>query len=381
MEPTNLRFGGGVAATVLHPVVALAVLVAGLMILLAPKQKALAAFLAAAILIPTDQVLVIGALHFPTLRILALLGFARILRAQVGSKQRVFGGGMTKIDSVVVLFSFFTAVNGILLWQDAAALIKQMGDIVSLLGTYFLLRSLVRDDSDVNVALKTFAVIAVIVAGVMTYELATGHNPYALLGGARASTYADVMEREDRARAGACFGHPILAGTFGAILLPLFVSLWWRGREFRKYAVIGVLACTVVTITSGSSTPIMAYAAGILALCLWPVRAWMRALRWGIVAALVSLHVAMKAPVWNLIARMDLVGGSSGEHRYQLVNMCIVHFWDWWLVGTKSNGDWGWGMWDTCNQYVAVSEYSGLIPLILLLAMIVYGFKFLGRAR
>jgi hypothetical protein len=38
-------------------------------------------------------------------------------------------------------------------------------------------------------------------------------------------------------------------------------------------------------------------------------------------------------------------------------------------------------MWDTCNQYVATGEAAGLIPFALLLATIVYGFKFLGRAR
>ena len=38
-------------------------------------------------------------------------------------------------------------------------------------------------------------------------------------------------------------------------------------------------------------------------------------------------------------------------------------------------------MWDTCNQYVAVAEYSGLLPFVLFLATIVYGFKYLGRAR
>ena len=38
-------------------------------------------------------------------------------------------------------------------------------------------------------------------------------------------------------------------------------------------------------------------------------------------------------------------------------------------------------MWDTANQYVALGESSGLFPLILFLALIVYGFKYLGRKR
>jgi hypothetical protein len=76
-----------------------------------------------------------------------------------------------------------------------------------------------------------------------------------------------------------------------------------------------------------------------------------------------------------------VVGGSSGDHRYQLVNMFIRHFWDWWLIGTTSNASWGWDMWDTSNQYVAVGEAAGLVPFALLLTVIVLGFKFFGRAR
>jgi O-antigen ligase len=38
-------------------------------------------------------------------------------------------------------------------------------------------------------------------------------------------------------------------------------------------------------------------------------------------------------------------------------------------------------MWDTANQYVSVCENSGLLPFILFLAVIVYGFKYLGKVR
>ena len=43
----------------------------------------------------------------------------------------------------------------------------------------------------------------------------------------------------------------------------------------------------------------------------------------------------MKAPVWALIQRIDIVGGSSGWHRYELIDQCIKHFSDWWLMGVK----------------------------------------------
>ena len=60
----HLRFGGGVSASVLHPAVLIAVLIAGVSICILPRNKAVSAFLAAALLIPMDQVLLIGRAHF-----------------------------------------------------------------------------------------------------------------------------------------------------------------------------------------------------------------------------------------------------------------------------------------------------------------------------
>jgi len=381
MRPDNLYFGGGVAETILSPFVGLALLIAGWMICVAPRRRALPAFLSAAVLIPTDQVLMLGSLHFPALRVIATFGLVRALISRIKNKEIAFSGGITKIDIALVGSMLISAMNGTLLWSSASALIYQIGNLITLLGLYIALRLLIRNEGDVELAQKTFVIIAGVVAAIMTCEQITGHNPYAFLGGARASSYATVAERDDQSRALACFGHPILAGTFGAIMLPIFVGLWWRGRAFRTYAILGTVSSVVIALASGSSTPLMAVAAGILGLLLYPWRQWMRAIRWGIVIMVVCLHMVMKAPVWNLIARVDVIGGSSGEHRYQLVNQFILHFWDWWLIGTRSNADWGWGMWDTCNQYVAVGEAAGLVPFVLLLMVIVYGFKFLGRAR
>jgi CDP-diglyceride synthetase len=38
-------------------------------------------------------------------------------------------------------------------------------------------------------------------------------------------------------------------------------------------------------------------------------------------------------------------------------------------------------MWDTANQYVSTCDNSGIIPFILLIAVLVYAFKYVGRAR
>jgi hypothetical protein len=381
VEPSNLRFGGGIAETALNPAVALVVLVAGILICCLPRRKAMVPFLAASILLPTDQVLVLGGVHFPMLRLLVLFGLIRMIRAATASNGALLNGGLRRLDTVLVWFSVLSAVAALLLWQQWGTFVYELGELYTALGTYFLLRFLIHDRQDVERMIRVLAWIVVVNAAVMTYEQARGWNPYALLGGARAYFYASAMEREGRFRATGAFAHPILAGTFAAVLVPMFLGLWWIDKKHRRTAVMGMVGAALMIVASNSSTPITALMAGLLGLCLWPLRRQMRLIRWGIVVTLVSLHIVMKAPVWHLISRVDLSGGSSSYHRYELVNQFIRHFWDWWLIGVKSNADWGWDMWDTANQYVSVGQTSGLLPFILFLAIIAYGFKYLGRAR
>jgi hypothetical protein len=63
-----------------------------------------------------------------------------------------------------------------------------------------------------------------------------------------------------------------------------------------------------------------------------------------------------------------------------LVDQCIRHFSDWWLMGVKDTSVWGWDMWDTANQYVGTADNSGLLPFIFFIAIIVFGFKYIGKA-
>jgi O-antigen ligase len=75
------------------------------------------------------------------------------------------------------------------------------------------------------------------------------------------------------------------------------------------------------------------------------------------------------------------VDGSSGYHRALLVDQFVRHFWDWWLVGTHDNGNWGWDMWDIANQYVNEGERGGLVALVCFFALIVLSFRNLAKAR
>jgi hypothetical protein len=111
------------------------------------------------------------------------------------------------------------------------------------------------------------------------------------------------------------------------------------------------------------------------------MRRKMRLVRWGLVAALVASHLVMNGPVWSLIEKLDLTGSSSSYHRYMLVDNCLRHFGDWWLLGFKDYNSWGFDMWDLSNQYVANAVGGGLLTLVLFIAIICQGFASLGTAR
>jgi hypothetical protein len=187
LEPNNLRFGGGVSHTFLSPIVLIAMMVAGALICACARKKALAGFLAAALLIPSDQVLLLGSVHFPMLRILAICGLVRIAWAKFSRKERILVGGLSGMDKAVCALTVFMMINGVLLWQVWPQVVFQMGNLISTLGVYFLLRYLIQDLEDAKYTIRILAVVAVAVAAIMAYEKSTGVNLlYSTLGGARA---------------------------------------------------------------------------------------------------------------------------------------------------------------------------------------------------
>ncbi len=384
MVPKNIQFGGGAAASVFSPIALAIVLIAGVLICVLPRKKAVVPFLFAGMLIPINQVWVVAGLHFPMFRVLALFGFARMARAKISGKDKIFSGGMNKIDWAVIILTVFTAVDGALLWQSSAEITFQMGNAFTVFGLYFLVRYLLQTEEDVKGALRAMSLVLIILAPTIIYEHNTGNNVYyGLLGGLHAAKLEHSAVRDGFLRAQGPFGHAILAGTFAGFMMPLFVG-WWskdKGKLDRTWAVLGLIAASIIPFMVGSSTALFALLAGVGALCLWPMRRHLRLARWGIVGTLIAGQLYMTAPVWHIISDVSLSDGSSSYHRYMLVDQCIRHFWVWALVGTKDYASWGWDMWDLCNQYVATADPSGLVPLIALITILVVGFKYIGKAR
>jgi len=369
-------FGGGSSETILSPIVLVGMLIAIVMIFFLPRKYLIIPFLFFAFLVPVGQQIYLLGVHWLTLRIVILAGLGRLCQRTISSKTSVFGGGFNSVDQALIYCVGCEAVGTVLQYMQSQALVNQFGFLIDEVGAYVLLRFLIQDREDIYRAIKCLAVLAAILACFMVREQLTLRNAFGALGGVQLAP--DV--REGKIRSQGVFQHALMAGSFAATLVPLFFMLWKNGKA-KLLALIGVIGCTVMTITSQSSTPLLAYVAGVVAICLWGLRRSMRLLRWGVVISLLALAMVMKAPVWFVIAHIDLTGGSSGYHRAELIDQFIRHFFDWWLIGTKDAGTWGWDLWDAQNQYVNVGESGGLLAFVFFITMICRCYSRIGVAR
>jgi hypothetical protein len=376
MPDQTHAFGGGISDTILSPIVLVAMLIAMILILVLPRKYILVPVLVSIILIPLGQQVYLIGVHWLVSRLITLCGLARIAVMKFRSKKDVSAGGFNAVDRAFLGCAICETIGFALQYMQAQALVNQFGILIDTLGAYCLMRVLIQNEKDIYRALKVLALLTVVLAGCMAREQATIKNVFGYLGGIQL-----VPEvREGKIRSQGSFEHSLTAGTFAAMLLPLFFLLWRNGKA-KSMALCGVVGCTVMTMCSNSSTPLLTYVAGVLGMLLWPIRKHMRAVRWGIVIGLLALNVVMKAPVWFIIAHIDLTGGSSGYHRAELVDQFIRHFRDWWLIGTKDAANWGWDMWDQQNQYVNVGEGGGLAAFVLFIVVISRACGRIGKAR
>ncbi|HEX5422921.1 MAG TPA: hypothetical protein VFW94_05180 [Candidatus Acidoferrales bacterium] len=370
----HLAFGGGAGQTVLGPAVLVALIIAVVLMFVLPRKYVIIPFFIALFLSPAGQEVYIGGVHLFVTRILILSGWIRLIASKLSGRK--IWTEVTALDKVFFVWAVCRVLAFLIRYPQSGAVVYQAGFLIDALGGFFLIRALIRDDEDVDRVIKLFAAITVVLAITMGYEELTGVNVFGLIG--HVVMVPDL--RNGRVRAMGPFEHPLLAGAFTATLVPLFFWLWKSGRS-KFLAILGVVSASIAGLTTQCSTPILGYGAAVLALCFWPFRKQMRMVRWGIVGTLVGLQIVMKANVWWIIQHFDLIGGSSGWHRAELVDVFLKAFPKWWLIGTSNNANWGFMTWDTLNQYVQQGEQGGLLAFVLFIALICIGFSWLGKAR
>ena len=357
--------------TVLHPV-ALAILCAmALLFLSCRREYILVPIIIIASFLTHAQRLVLAGIDFSMIRIMIIAGLARMaIRLDYTDIK------LNSLDKVMIAYIIGTTIGYTLLWKSSGALINRFGYAVDILGAYFLIRAYITTIRQMEVAIEALAYISVVVATFMFIEQMTQRNLFAVLGGVPAVT----VVREGSLRSNGAFSHPIMAGSFGAMLFPLF----WGYQALKRNGVswvflVGVPSSIVITMTSNSSGPVLALAAGIFAVVMWRYRHHVPMMRRAALFAVVALDIVMEKRVWHLIARIDVVGGSTGYHRYLLIDAAVNRWTEWFAFGVKSTAHWGWGLQDITNMYIYQAVNGGIMSVVLFVVAMIFTFIYVGK--
>lgn len=356
--------------TVISPTALAFTLVCAAALFIVDRRRALLPLLMISCFIPMAQRIVIAGLDFNMMRLAILAGWARVLTRgeHVGLEWR-------PLDTAFVAWLVAGSVVQIAREGEFGTVVWRAGFSFEAAGTYLLFRCLLRTPRDLMESLRYFAYIVIPFAAFMSVEYSTGHNPFAVFGGVPDVT----IVREDRLRCQGAFGHPILAGDFGAGLAPLFIGTLLSGRMSFPLAVAASVGSVLIVMYSGSSGPILALIGGVGGWLLWPLRYQMYLVRWAFVAAAGMLQLVMNHPIWFIFVVLTVIGGSTGWYRYALIDAFIRNVGEWAVLGTNSTAHWGWGLQDVTNNFVLEGVHGGLVTFVLFVTLYVMSFKTIGR--
>lgn len=356
--------------TAVHPVGVAALLSLIAMVILAPKRWAGLPVILLLCFIPAGQRLVIATIDFTFIRMLMLAAWGRLLL-----RRELRPIAWNHLDRSMVLWAGALFVFGSLQGLTLTTVVNRLGTAVDAMMAYFYFRLLIRDTDDLIRLATQFMLCGFAVAMFFVIESRTQQNMFHVFGGV--PQFTDI--RSGRLRCQGAFAHSILAGCFWACLVPLYLARGWLGRGWLLPAA-GAATALLIVMLCASSTPVMAVVFGLLGGACWFIRGALRWVRWLLLAWLCVLHfVMMKMPVWHLLARVDLVGGSTGWHRYHLVDKFIERFSEWWIVGTPATGHWGPGLHDVTNQFVAEGVAGGVVQLVLFCTTVWLAFAGVSR--
>ena len=321
------------------------------------------------------QAIEIGPFHFGVMRLLIGIGLIRIYL-----RKETVVGGFGKVDRLMIAWAVWAVCSSFFHAPFSGALISRLGLVYNGLGIYWLMRVFIRDVDDVLRAIKMLLLILAPIAMEMLYERLTQNN---LFSGLLGAGYG-VEIRNGKARAQGPFGHSILAGTVGAVCLPLALLFW---RKNRKLALAGMAVTVGMVFASLSSGPIMTMLTALAALCLWRVRHTMPLIRTATVIGVIGLSIVMNDPVYYLLARIDLTGSSTGWHRAALIESSINHLGEWWFAGTDYTRHWmptgilaNEQHTDITNYYIAMGVTGGLPLMFLFIWGLIGAFSAIGQS-
>jgi hypothetical protein len=340
-----------------------------------PRRWAILPLLLGACYMTAAQSIDLGPFHFTVLRLLLLVGVIRAL-----ARGERLPGGLNRLDWLLLLWGGWAICSSVFHKPVQEVLVFRLGMVYNAFGLYFLIRIFCQTTEELAQLIKLTGFLLVPVALEMANEKLTHRNLFGVFGGVP----EEVILRDEKFRAQGPFGHPILAGTVGAMCVPLMVGIW---RQHRQAAIVGLAACLTMVVASTSSGPIMSVAFSVFALVLWRWRHLTQQMRIAAVVGYILLDLYMKDPAYFLMARVDLTGSSTGWYRAQLIRSAFQHLNEWWLVGTDYTRHWmdaGLPMnpdnCDMTNHYLYYGTWGGLPLMFIFIAALWVAFRYVGQA-
>ena len=344
------------------------------MLLFLPQRWAPLPLLVGTCYITYGQGIEVGPYSFTVVRLLVAVGIVRVVL-----RGERLAGGMNSLDWLMIAWAAWALISLVFYNDPLSKLTFRLGLVYNTCGIYFLIRAFCQSRDDLVGLVRITVILLTPVAVEMLYERMMGYNPFSFFGGVPVTP----MFRAGGFRAQGPFAHAILAGTVGAVCLPLMIGLW---RQYRNFSALGIAACLAMIFTSGSSGPILSALAGIGALFLWRIRHRMRLVKGLAVLGYIMLDLVMKAPAYYLIARIDLGMGGTGWHRARLIESAFEHLHEWWLAGTDYTRHWmptgvSWSPdhTDITNHYIKMGIIGGLPLMILFIILLAKGFSYVGH--
>lgn len=339
-----------------------------------PRQFAFLPLLIAICQFQSVAVVQVG-VSFSALKLVIMAGVFKAMREQVFSRLT-----RNPLDMAVVGWAVWMLLSGFAHHPtDQNPFTIRLSVIFDFAGSYLYARVTLRNRDDFGRFLQCLAIAMIPLAVAAAVEKYGQFNIYGMISGEG----QNLAYRGGKVRAAGPFGHPILCGTFAAGVVILLVPLWQRSR---KWLFGGIGACLVTVLCSGSSGPIMTMFSGLLGVGIWRWRQSVGRIRTFVIISFVALHLMMQAPVWYLMARIDLAGGSTGWHRAELITTALNHLDEWWVVGTDYTRHWiPYGVpWsanhiDITNEYISMGVSGGLLLVFFFLLILIRAFQQLGR--
>jgi len=334
-----------------------------ILIFLVPRKYVLLPFVVAACFVPAEQHALIFTLHFYVVRILVVAGILRILARGEARCIR-----WNRFDKLLMAWAVYESFAYILLHGDFQSVIWRSGQMLEILGLYWIARQSIRTWDDIRTLVRLFALSAILMVPFVALEWSTGRNPFSVLG--RVGT----PYREGAYRCMASFPHPIIGGAFWVCLAPLFIGVAKKAQG-KLLCWVALGAVMFLAMASHSSTPVGGLGVALLLMAAYNYRCYGRHMAIAFFGILAGLHIVMNAPVWALLSRVTIIAGSTGYHRYLLIDGAIRHFREWALLGTLSTADWGYYLFDITNQYILEGVRGGFLTLVLFVAILVMAIR------